>query len=72
MSTNDRNDKNDDMFRDNAAAPDGSEGELSQDELNNVSGGVLSYGDKSRYDVQDADAAVSRNVAYDPNDARAG
>ncbi len=44
MSANDRNekfaDKNDRYAMDNEAAPDGAEGELSQDELNNVSGGL--------------------------------
>ena len=40
MSTNDRNEG---FFDKNDAAFDASEGELSQDELNNVSGGLRSF-----------------------------
>jgi hypothetical protein len=45
MNANDRNEKFDDKnnrsAKDSEGAPDGSEGELSQDELNNVSGGAM-------------------------------
>ncbi len=56
MSTNDRNDPNELRSSDNAAAAAGSEGELSQDELNNVSGGRMLF----KAEQPDGAAAAAR------------
>ncbi len=69
MSANDRNekfaDKNDRYAMDNEAAPDGAEGELSQDELNNVSGGLI----RRNESTDQSDAMVRRNDdKNDPNE----
>jgi hypothetical protein len=82
MSNAKMSDRNDAMARDQADMPDSNEGELSQDELNNVAGGLrasrrndqaadpsdLAARGLSRY-TDKSDAAMARNDdKNDPND----
>ena len=72
MSTNDRNeefaDKNDNDFFDSQGAPGG---ELSQDELNNVSGGRVALGPDGRAAFEPDGRAVAAQPSDDPSDRAA-
>ncbi len=73
MSTNDRNegfvDKNDARaYADSEGAPDG---ELSQDELNNVSGGRVALGPDGRVALGPDGKATAARPSDDPSDALA-
>ncbi len=75
MSTNDQNERiafKNDRAMDNEAASDSSEGELSQDELNNVSGGRAMFKAEQpdgRVAFGPDGKAVAAQPSDDPSDA---